>query len=48
MAEVWGSLQWDGTVGGKDQDPGVFIWTCKYQLEGEKEKVERGSVTLIR
>lgn len=39
---------WDGTVAGKDQDPGVYIWTCKYQLEGDQEKMERGTVTLIR
>jgi gliding motility-associated-like protein len=39
---------WDGTIGGKDQDPGVFVWMCRYQLEGDKEKVERGTVTLIR
>lgn len=39
---------WDGRVAGKEQDPGTFIWLCRYQLEGEREKVERGTVTLIR
>jgi gliding motility-associated-like protein len=39
---------WDGTIGGKEQDPGVFIWMCKYELEGDQQKVERGTVTLIR
>lgn len=39
---------WDGKVAGKEQDPGTFIWLCRYQLEGDQEKVERGTVTLIR
>jgi gliding motility-associated-like protein len=39
---------WNGTIAGKDQDPGVYIWTCKYELEGNTEKMKRGTVTLIR
>ncbi|MFL5740841.1 MAG: gliding motility-associated C-terminal domain-containing protein [Flavisolibacter sp.] len=39
---------WDGTTGGREQDPGVFIWMCKYQLEGDQAKVEEGTVMLIR
>jgi gliding motility-associated-like protein len=39
---------WDGTVAGRDQDPGVFIWMCKYQLEGDQKRIERGTVTLVR
>jgi gliding motility-associated-like protein len=39
---------WDGTFRGKNQDSNVFIWTCTYQLEGEKSKMEKGTVMLIR
>ena len=39
---------WDGTVNGVDQKPDVFVWLCKYQLQGDEQKVERGTVTLIR
>jgi gliding motility-associated-like protein len=38
---------WDGKLTGKPQDTNVFIWTCSYQREGEKENFERGTVTLI-
>jgi gliding motility-associated-like protein len=39
---------WDGKYKGKEQDGGAFIWICRYQLEGEVPKVERGTVTIIR
>ena len=39
---------WDGKVSGVDQDPAVFVWTCRYQMEGEQEKLAKGTVTLIR
>jgi gliding motility-associated-like protein len=39
---------WDGLNGGKTQDTNVFVWVCKYQLEGEEMKMARGTVTLIR
>jgi gliding motility-associated-like protein len=38
---------WDGKLTGKPQDTNVFVWTCSYQREGEKENFERGTVTLI-
>jgi gliding motility-associated-like protein len=53
----WGEIEyetsernkgWDGTYRQKTQDINVFIWTCHYQLEGEKEKVKKGTVVLIR
>lgn len=39
---------WDGTIAGKKQDSNSFVWTCRYKLEGQAERVERGTVTLIR
>lgn len=39
---------WDGKYAGKEQDSAVFLWICRYQLEGEQEKIEKGTVTLIR
>jgi gliding motility-associated-like protein len=39
---------WDGTIKGRLQDTGVFVWTCRYQLEGEDEKMEKGTVVVIR
>jgi gliding motility-associated-like protein len=39
---------WDGKVAGHEQDTGVCVWLCRYQLEGGKETVEKGTVTVIR
>lgn len=39
---------WNGTVSGKPQDTGAFVWTCTYQLTGQQKKLERGTVILIR
>jgi gliding motility-associated-like protein len=39
---------WDGTINGKPQDTGIFVWTCQYKLPGMEEKKEKGVVTLIR
>jgi gliding motility-associated-like protein len=39
---------WDGKVSGIIQQTGVFVWTCTYQFEGEEQKTEKGTVTLIR
>ena len=39
---------WNGRYKGQLQDGNVFVWTCLYQLEGEAERVERGTVVLIR
>ena len=39
---------WNGLYKGMPQDAAVFIWTCRYQLEGEAEKTGRGVVVLIR
>ena len=39
---------WNGLYKGVPQDANVFIWSCRYQLEGEEEKTGRGTVVLIR
>ena len=39
---------WDGKYAGKEQPGGVFVWICRYQLEGEPEQFDRGTMTLIR
>jgi gliding motility-associated-like protein len=39
---------WDGKIAGLEQATGVFVWTCRYLLEGGKESNEKGTVTLIR
>jgi len=39
---------WDGNYNGRQQDNNVFVWICRYQLEGEEVKTEKGSVVLIR
>lgn len=39
---------WDGTVAGKPQSSGVFVWICTYQFSGQEVKIEKGSVVLVR
>lgn len=39
---------WDGAIRSTKQDTNVFVWTCRYQLSGEPERFEKGTVTLIR
>lgn len=39
---------WDGTIAGKAQGTGTFVWVCEYQFAGEKKKVAKGTVLLIR
>lgn len=39
---------WNGTYKGIQQDAAVFIWSCRYQLEGEEERVEKGTVVVVR
>ena len=42
------SRGWDGKIGGVEQKTDVYLWTCRYQLEGSAESFEKGSVLLIR
>jgi gliding motility-associated-like protein len=39
---------WDGKIGGKLQDTGLFVWICTYQIAGEPLRTERGTVTLLK
>ena len=39
---------WDGTLNGHLQNTGTYVWLCKYQFSGEKERADRGTVILIR
>lgn len=39
---------WDGTTDGKQQPAGVYVWVCAYKLYQQQEKVQRGTVILIR
>jgi len=39
---------WDGTLKGSKQDSDVFVWTCRYQFEGEPLKLGKGVSVLIR
>jgi gliding motility-associated-like protein len=39
---------WNGLHKGIPQDAAVFIWSCRYQLEGEEERVEKGTVVVVR
>jgi gliding motility-associated-like protein len=39
---------WDGQFKNIDQNSGVFVWYCQYQLKNEPVKTQKGIVTLIR
>lgn len=39
---------WDGLWNGKNQDTGVFVWQCHYQLTGENPGYLKGTLLLIR
>jgi gliding motility-associated-like protein len=39
---------WDGKLGNTEEAPGVYVWTCTYQIKGEKRKSQGGSLMLIR
>jgi gliding motility-associated-like protein len=39
---------WDGTTGGKRQPAGVYVWVCVYKLYHQPERIQRGTVMLIR
>jgi gliding motility-associated-like protein len=39
---------WDGTTGGRPQPAGTYVWECVYQLYQEPERMQRGTVMLIR
>jgi gliding motility-associated-like protein len=39
---------WNGFHKNKPQPAGTFIWNCRYQLQGQPIKVQKGSFMLIR
>ena len=39
---------WNGTVNGVAQPTGTYVWISRYQFGGEGEKVDKGTVLLIR
>ncbi len=39
---------WNGTAGGRPQPPGVYVWVCVYDLYQQPEKMQKGTVVLIR
>lgn len=39
---------WNGKIKGQVTDSQVFVWVSNYQFSGEPEKLEKGTVTLIR
>ena len=39
---------WNGTAGGRPQPAGVYVWMCIYELYKQPEKMQKGTVVLIR
>ncbi|HVY73771.1 MAG TPA: gliding motility-associated C-terminal domain-containing protein [Puia sp.] len=39
---------WIGKLGGADQPVGTYVWISRYAFEGKTEKVENGTLLLIR
>ena len=39
---------WTGKFAGLPQPTGAYVWICRYQFVGEGEKMEKGTITLIR
>lgn len=39
---------WDGNIRGKKQNPGTYVWVCKYKITGWTEQLEKGTAVLIR
>lgn len=39
---------WNGTIKGKPQNTGTFIWTCSYKFKGLIKESKKGSIVLIR
>jgi len=39
---------WDGTLNGKTENPGVFVWYLEYVLTDGTSDVLKGNVTLLK
>lgn len=42
------SVGWDGTIDGKPQPSGTYVWGCIYRLYHQPEAMQKGTVMLIR
>ncbi|MBN4049618.1 gliding motility-associated C-terminal domain-containing protein [Bacteroidales bacterium AH-315-N07] len=42
------TIGWDGTYKGMEADPGVFVYYLQLKCPGEKLRVKKGNITLIR
>lgn len=42
------NLGWNGNINGVKQNMGVFTWICSYQFEDSLQKIEKGTVLLLR
>ncbi|NTS43699.1 gliding motility-associated C-terminal domain-containing protein [Flavisolibacter sp. BT320] len=39
---------WDGSRGGHRMETGAYVWLCRYTLETGEERVQKGTVTLVK
>jgi gliding motility-associated-like protein len=39
---------WNGTINGNMPNAGVYVWYCKFELEGQKPRTEKGTVVLLK
>lgn len=39
---------WDGRIKGVSAPMGTYVWYCRYRMAGEQEKMEKGTVILVR
>ena len=39
---------WNGTINGNMPNAGVYVWYCRYELEGLKPITEKGTVVLLK
>ena len=42
------SKGWDGKIATFSQLTAMFVWTCRYQIEGENPTFRKGTVTIVR
>jgi gliding motility-associated-like protein len=39
---------WNGKINGLSAQKGTYVWFCRYTLEGQPEKTEKGIVELVQ
>lgn len=42
------SAGWNGTTGGRQQPAGTYVWMCIYRLYQQPQRLQKGTVMLIR